>query len=204
MTIMYHDGNRRLQDEFDSRRIAEFIYKNLGTLTNVTATLDTHFAYQIFFPSFWVDQDDQPLTPYREVTREQIERGQARPNPAVAKWLCNGNYPWLLKQVKYYCDELERAGKYTLYLWPPHCLLGSDGHALAGVVQEARLFHSYVRGIQSSGAPADVVAGQLAEMERMKPLLFNRPLQGAVMFATVFLIGVAESAVGAWLVRRRA
>ncbi|NNB85761.1 nicotinamidase [Corallococcus exiguus] len=133
----------------DNRRIAEFIYRNLGTLTNVTATLDTHFAFQIFFPSFWVDQDDQPLQPYREVTREQIERGQARPNPAVAKWLCGGNYPWLLKQVKFYCEELERAGKYTLYLWPPHCLLGSDGHALSGVVQEARLFHSYARGVQS-------------------------------------------------------
>ncbi len=133
----------------DNRRIAEFIYRNLGTLTNVTATLDTHFAYQIFFPSFWVDQDDQPLQPYREVTREQLERGQARPNPAVAKWLCGGNYPWLLKQVKFYCEELERAGKYTLYLWPPHCLLGSDGHALSGVVQEARLFHSYARGVQS-------------------------------------------------------
>ncbi|WP_338873136.1 nicotinamidase [Myxococcus stipitatus] len=133
----------------DSRRIAEFIYRNMGALTNVTATLDTHFAYQIFFPSFWVDENDQPLTPYREVTREQIERGQARPHPAMAKWLCGGNYPWLLKQVKYYCEELERAGKYTLYLWPPHCLLGGDGHALAGVVQEARLFHSYVRGMQS-------------------------------------------------------
>ncbi|MBU8896706.1 nicotinamidase [Corallococcus sp. H22C18031201] len=133
----------------DSRRISEFLYRNLGAVTNVTATLDTHFAYQIFFPSFWVDQDDQPLTPYREVTREQIERGHARPNPAMARWLCGGNYPWLLKQVKFYCDELERAGKYTLYLWPPHCLLGADGHALAGVVQEARMFHSYARGMQS-------------------------------------------------------
>lgn len=133
----------------DNRRIAEFIYKNLGALTNVTTTLDTHFAYQIFFPSFWVDQNDQPLSAYREITREQIERGLVRPNPAMAKWLCGGNYPWLLKQVKYYCEELERAGKYTLYLWPPHCLLGSDGHALSGVVQEARLFHSFVRGAQS-------------------------------------------------------
>jgi nicotinamidase-related amidase len=133
----------------DSRRIAEFLYRNLGRITNVTTTLDTHFAYQIFFPSFWVDENDQPLQPYREITREQLERGLARPNPAVAKWLCGGNYPWLLKQVKYYCEELERAGKYTLYLWPPHCLLGSEGHALAGVVQEARLFHSYARGVQS-------------------------------------------------------
>ena len=133
----------------DSRAISEFVYRNLGRLTHVTATMDTHFAYQIFSPSFWLDENDQPLTAHREVTTEEIETGRARPNPAVAKWLCNGNYPWLLKQVTYYCRELEKAGKYKLYLWPPHCLLGSDGHGLAGVVQEARLFHSFARGSQS-------------------------------------------------------
>ncbi|MBI5544206.1 MAG: cysteine hydrolase family protein [Deltaproteobacteria bacterium] len=133
----------------DSKRMAEFVYRNLDVLTNITTTLDTHFAFQIFFPSFWVDKDDQPLGPYREIVTEQIERGEVKPNPAVAAWLCGGNYPWLLKQVRHYCAELEKAGKYKLYLWPPHCLLGSDGHALVGVIQEARLFHSFVRGAQS-------------------------------------------------------
>ncbi len=133
----------------DSRRIAEFVYRNLGVLTNITATLDTHFAFQIFSPSFWVGPDGAALAPFREVTTDDIDRGDARPNPEVAAWLCNGNYAWLLKQARFYCAELERAGKYRLYLWPPHCLLGSDGHALAGVVQEARLFHAYARGAQS-------------------------------------------------------
>lgn len=133
----------------DNRRIAEFVYKNLGRLTNVTATLDTHFAFQIFFPSFWVDRDDAPLAPFREITTDDIDRGDVKPNPQVAGWLCGGNYPWLLKQARYYCAELERAGKYRLYLWPPHCILGSDGHALAGVVHEARMFHAFVRGAQS-------------------------------------------------------
>jgi nicotinamidase-related amidase len=133
----------------DSRRIAELIYRNLGRITNITATMDTHFAYQIFFPSFWVDKDDQPLAPYREISSAQIDAGELRPSPAVAKWLCGGNYPWLLKQVRHYCETLEKAGKYKLYLWPPHCILGSDGHALAGVVHEARMYHSFARGAQS-------------------------------------------------------
>ncbi len=133
----------------DNRRIAEFIYRNLGVLTNVTTTLDTHFAFQIFFPSFWVDAKGEPLAPFREISSADIDRGDARPNPAVAAWLCNGNYAWLLKQARHYCAELEKAGKYRLYLWPPHCILGSDGHALAGVLHEARMFHSFVRGAQS-------------------------------------------------------
>ncbi len=133
----------------DSRRIAEFVYRNLHAITNVTTTMDTHFAYQIFFPSFWIDRDDRALAPFREITADEVGRGDVRPNPMVAKWLCNGNYPWLLKQVRFYCAELEKAGKYRLYLWPPHCLLGSDGHALVGLLHEARLFHSFVRGAQS-------------------------------------------------------
>ncbi len=60
-------------------------------------------------------------------------------------WLAGGDYDWLLRQVEYYCQELERKGKYKLYLWPPHCLLGSAGHDLAGVIQEARMFHAHAR-----------------------------------------------------------
>lgn len=140
------DGRGALDD---NRKIAEFIYKNIGALTNVTTTLDTHFAFQIFFPSFWVDKNDAPLAPFREITTEHIDSGEVRPNPAIASWLCNGNYTWLLKQARYYCAELEKAGKYRLYLWPPHCIVGSEGHALAGVLHEARMFHSFVRGAQS-------------------------------------------------------
>lgn len=133
----------------DSARIAELVYRNLGRITNITTTMDTHFAYQIFFPSFWVDRDDQPLEAHRVLGLAEVQAGEVRPAPAMARWLCGGNYPWLLQEVRHYCAELERAGKYQLYLWPPHCILGSDGHALAGVVHEARLFHSFVRGAQS-------------------------------------------------------
>lgn len=133
----------------DSRRTAEFIYRNLASITSITATMDTHFAYQIFFPAFWTTGDGGPVGAHRVITTAQIDAGEVRPNPSVARWLCGGNYAWLVKQVRHYCEALERAGKYQLYLWPPHTILGSDGHALAGVIHEARMFHAYVRGAQS-------------------------------------------------------
>lgn len=133
----------------DSARLASFIYRNARNLKGITATMDTHFAYQIFFSSFWIDPDGQPLKPYREVTSEQVRRGVARPNPEIAWWVANDDYDWLVKQVEFYCVELEREGKYTLYLWPPHCVVGSDGHPLVGVVHEARMFFSFLRGAQS-------------------------------------------------------
>ena len=133
----------------DNRRTAELIYRNLARLTNITTTHDTHYAFQIFFPSFWIDQHGAPLAAHREVTSEQVIAGTATPNPAVASWICNGDVEWLRRQALDYCQQLEKAGRYRLYLWPPHCLIGSEGHALAGVIHEARLFHSYARGAQS-------------------------------------------------------
>ena len=130
----------------DNDRIARFVYGNLGRLTEITCTLDTHFPFQIFFASFWVDRAGAPVTAHREITTDDVRSGRVRPNPAVAAWVAGGDAPWLARQVEFYCAELERAGRYTLYVWPPHCLLGGEGHLLAGLVQEARLFHAYVRG----------------------------------------------------------
>jgi nicotinamidase-related amidase len=133
----------------DNRRIAEFIYRNLHRITDITTTHDTHLAHQIFFPSFWVDAHGEPLQAHRVVTSGDVESGRAVPNPAIAPWLSNGDGKWLRDYALHYCRELEKGGRYTLYLWPPHCIVGSEGHALAGVVHEARLFHDYVRGAQS-------------------------------------------------------
>ncbi|MEI6835867.1 MAG: nicotinamidase [Candidatus Falkowbacteria bacterium] len=134
----------------DSIRTAEFIYRNLDIITSTVFTMDTHFAFQIFFPSFWIDAKTglSPLPSITVITAEQIRRGDYRPNPALS-WIANGNYTWLLKYVEHYVAELERTGKYVLLLWPEHCLIGDEGHALVGILNEARMFHSYARFIQS-------------------------------------------------------
>jgi nicotinamidase-related amidase len=133
----------------DNRRLAEFIYRNLGVITHITTTMDTHYAFQIFFAPFWVDQEDTPLSPHTVIAVEEVESGKVRPNPDIAWWLCHGDYSWLSQWVRFYVNELKKGGKYALYLWPPHCLVGSDGHPLVGIIHEARLFHSFVRGVQS-------------------------------------------------------
>lgn len=146
----------------DSDRIARFVYRNLHRITEITPTLDTHLPFQIFFSSFWLGADGAPLQPYREVTAAQVRAGEAVPNPALAPWLAGGDVDWLTRQALFYCESLEREGKYGLYLWPPHCILGSDGHALAGVVHEARMFHAYAR-----------FAPNLAEPKGTHPLTEN-------------------------------
>jgi len=130
----------------DNARLAAFIYRNLARIAEITPTMDTHFPHQIFFPSFWVDEAGRHPSAHTVLTTAKIQTGEVTPNPALAHWLCSGNLPWLQRQVFHYVEQLEQTGKYELYLWPPHCLLGSEGHVLAGAIQEARLFHAYTRG----------------------------------------------------------
>ena len=40
----------------DNIRLCEFIYRNIGNITHIIATMDTHYAYQIFHPNFFVDE----------------------------------------------------------------------------------------------------------------------------------------------------
>lgn len=129
----------------DNDRTARFIYRNLGVITEITSTMDTHYPYQIFFPSFWLTEDGGPPPPHREITVEQLRSGEVRPNPALASQFAGGDEAWLRAAVEHYCQELEKTGKYTLYLWPPHCLLGSAGHEMVGVLHETRLFHAFAR-----------------------------------------------------------
>ncbi|HYD93128.1 MAG TPA: nicotinamidase [Candidatus Paceibacterota bacterium] len=139
----------------DSARIAEFIYRNLNVVSDIATTLDTHFAYQIFSPSFVVDESGQPLKPFDvvlencDIMRAGVCVGKASVSPAAAAVVANGDYATLQKQFEYYCKTLGQGGKYNLIMWPEHCLLGSEGHTLVGVIHEARLFHAYARASQS-------------------------------------------------------
>ena len=133
----------------DNRRTAEFIYRNLAALTRITTTLDTHSSHQIFFAAFWIDRDGNPLEPHREVSAEDVRSGAARPDPMLARWLTGGSVDALNAHALHYTSTLEKAGRYRLYLWPPHCLAGSPGHAIAGVIEEARLFHAFAREVNA-------------------------------------------------------
>ena len=133
----------------DAVRTAEFMYRNAPQITGITTTMDTHFAFQIFTPAFWEQGDGSPVGPFTEISADAIAAGAFRPTLAMASLFANGNVSWLRAEVEHYCRELERVGKYKLMIWPPHCLLGSQGHALTGVIHEARMFHAYLRGSQS-------------------------------------------------------
>jgi hypothetical protein len=76
-------------------------------------------------------------------------------------------------------------------------------YSLVGDALPEALIAFYAQQISDAGLPAAETARRMQELESMRPLFFNRPLQGAVMAATVFVIGAIESLGFAWVVSRR-
>ena len=121
----------------DSRRLCEFIYQNLGAITRVVPTLDTHQAFQIFHAGFLVDADGGHPTPYTLVSADDVERGVWR-----------AASPEHDRHLLHYVRELAQGKKYELTVWPYHAMLGGIGHALVSAVEEAIFFHAIARRSQ--------------------------------------------------------
>src|ERR687887_472956 len=67
----------------DNRRLCEFVYRNLDSITQVVPTLDTHQAMQIFHALWLVDAEGRHPAPYTLVSAADVESGRWRVNPAV-------------------------------------------------------------------------------------------------------------------------
>ena len=128
----------------DNRRLCEFIYRNLGIITQITATMDTHQALQIFHAIFLVDEQGEHPAPYTNVSAEDVRLGKWKFNPALA-----GQFGISAEEgqerLKYYTTRLDQKGKYALSIWPYHAMLGGVGHALVSSVEEALFFYSIAR-----------------------------------------------------------
>ena len=121
----------------DSRRLCEFVYRNLAAITQVVATLDTHQAVQIFHAAWLVDREGRNPAPYTAVSVEDVERGVWRAASSEHQ-----------SHLLHYVRALEAGGRYRLTIWPYHALLGGIGHALVSSVEEAVFFHGIARSSQ--------------------------------------------------------
>lgn len=128
----------------DSRRLCEFVYRNLGAITQVVPTLDTHQALQIFHRILLVDAEGRHPDPLTLVTAADVREGRWRVSPEAAAGL--GLDPdYAAQHLRYYTETLEAGGKYSLTVWPFHAMLGGIGYALVSALEEAFFFHSIAR-----------------------------------------------------------
>lgn len=194
----------------DNIRLCEFIYRNLGNITHIAATMDTHLSQQIFHPIFFVDKEGNHPAPYTDIHTTELRDGRWTFNPALAP-----NYqiaPEYGQQMMiHYAESLEKKGKYALTIWPYHAMLGGIGHALVPAIEEAIFFHSIARLAQPvfeikgdkpftenySVIGPEVLTGPMGETLGTRNMKFIQQLQNA---DKMYVAGQAKSHCVAWTV----
>ena len=149
----------------DSRRLCEFVYRNLGSITQIVPSLDTHHAMQVFHAAWIVDEQGRHPEPYSLITAADAEAGRWRIDPAVAEAV-GVTEDYAARHLVHYTRTLAEGGKYDLTIWPYHALLGGIGHALVSAVEEAIFFH----GLARHSRPAFQVKGEHALTEHYSML----------------------------------
>lgn len=133
----------------DNVRLCEFIYRNLGSITEIMATMDTHTAMQIFHPVFWINAAGEHPAPMSQISAEDVEQGVWQINPAVVPRMAGKDLSWLQRYALHYASSLNFDSKYPLIVWPYHAIVGGIGHALVAAVEEACYFHNFARQQQT-------------------------------------------------------
>lgn len=195
----------------DNRRLCEFIYHNLGVITEIAPTMDTHTATQIFHPVFWVNEAGEHPNPMQTITHADVQTGIWSVNPAISPSLAQGNYMALLSHALHYVQQLEADGKFPLTIWPYHSMLGGIGHALVPAIEEACFFHNIGRHSQTcfeikGGNPLtenySVLRPEVLGTSHGHPIAQKntRFIQRLLDFDVVIIAGQAKSHCVAWTI----
>ncbi len=132
----------------DTRRTIEWLYRNTQQITHITASLDTHTPFQIFYSSWWKNAQGQHPAPYTAISADDVHKGT---------WIPVIDPAWSI----YYVEQLEKVGKKQLMIWPFHCMEGTPGRALVPALSEAIMYHSAARAAQ----PTYLTKGTIAQTE---------------------------------------
>ena len=102
--------------EKDMDRLSKMVNDNQKQIVNIYATLDSHQVNAIFHPSWWIDSNGIPPSPFTIISANDVDTGKWRAkNPSLQKWSSE------------YVHKLELDGKYALCIWMEHTLIGSWG-----------------------------------------------------------------------------
>jgi nicotinamidase-related amidase len=207
---LYVGGRSGLGAVEDNRRLCEFIYRNLGTITEICPTMDTHKAVQIFHGIFLVNSRGEHPPPYSLISVDDIRNGVWHFNPAVAASL-GIDKEYGQRFLLHYTERLRDGGKYELTIWPYHAMLGGIGYALVSAAEEAVFFHTIARMSQADfqvkgGNPLtenySVLRPEVLEDDEEKPVGERNTalVEKLLRFDAVIIAGQAKSHCVAWTI----
>ena len=112
--------------ERDMQRLAQMIRRHAADIEAIHVTLDTHHTVDIAHPMFWSDAGGKHPEAFTLISAADVESG---------RWIAT--QPEMRARALEYARALERGGRYTLCIWPYHCLIGSEGQAVKPALFEA-------------------------------------------------------------------
>ncbi len=173
----------------DSQRTIEWLYRNVQHLTEISASLDTHTPYQIFYPTWWKNRAGDHPAPYTVISAQQVKDQE---------WLPTLHAEWSL----HYVETLEKVGRKQLMIWPFHCMEGTAGRALLPALSEAIMYHSGARMAQPVYLPKgtlpyteyySVVEPEVKYPNHPDGGLNTRYLESLATFDLIYVAGQARS-----------
>lgn len=112
--------------EDDMKRLADIIDKYGEKISGITISFDMHKSFHIASPAFWVDRAGQHPEPFTVIKKDDVAKGVYSASNDVYENLALD-----------YVSDLESNGRYDLCIWPPHCVVGSEGALLYEPIFEA-------------------------------------------------------------------
>lgn len=106
--------------------IDNLLKKGKDVWDEIDVTLDSHHPIHIAHPIYWVDKKGQHPRPFTIITKKDVEDGIWRTTK-----------PYMQNIGLAYVTALESQGKYQLCIWPPHCIIGTEGHLVYKPIREA-------------------------------------------------------------------
>jgi len=105
--------------EHDMDRVSDMIRQKKKKFDDVHITLDSHHLLDCGNPLYWKDTSGNHPDPFTIISVADVESH---------KWTTSA--PGFYKRALQYVKDLEVSNRYPLCVWPPHCLIGSPGHAI--------------------------------------------------------------------------
>ena len=109
--------------EKDMERVASMIDRCGSKIKQIHVTLDCHHLMDVAHPPMWRDSDGNQPAPFTVITSQEQRDGKWTPTLIQYK-----------QRFIEYGEALEASGKFPLCIWPPHCLIGSQGNAVLPVL----------------------------------------------------------------------
>lgn len=119
----------------DTRRTLEWLFRNVGQVTAIAASLDSHLPQQIFYPTWWADEAGEHPAPFTPITAEDVQQGRWQPL-LEPEW------------SREYVQKLAEQARKVLMIWPYHTMIGTPGHAITPALYEAIAYHAAARQTQ--------------------------------------------------------